>query len=60
MWDAIIVHPFDIDGTAQAMLRAMTMSAQERRRHWSALMAVVERDTAKSWRESFQVDLALA
>ena len=60
MRDAIIVNPFDIDGTAHAMFRAMTMSAQERRRHWSALMAVVERDTAKAWRESFQVDLALA
>ena len=53
MKDAVIVNPYDIDGTAEATYRALRMPATERRRRNSSLLSVVERDSSQNWSESF-------
>ena len=56
--EAVMVNPYDIDGTAEAIHTALRMPVAERRRRWQALMEVVCRHTASSWSDSFSSDLA--
>ena len=58
MVDAIIVNPHDVEGTANAIHRALTMSSRERRRRWNRLVEEVETNTARTWSEAFLADLA--
>lgn len=53
MKDAVIVNPYDIDGTAEATYQALRMSATERRNRNRSLLSVVERDSSQNWSESF-------
>ncbi len=57
MHEAVIVNPYDIDGTAEAMYQALRMPLDERRRRQSALMSAVERHSYKTWSDSFCGDL---
>jgi trehalose 6-phosphate synthase len=50
---AVIVNPFDIEGLRDAIERALTMPAEERRERWTALHAAVARNDAESWQKSF-------
>jgi alpha,alpha-trehalose-phosphate synthase [UDP-forming] len=47
--DAIIVNPHDLDGTADALERAMTMPPKEARRRMARMRAVVERQDVFGW-----------
>lgn len=58
MRDAVIVNPYDIDGTADATYSALRMPATERRRRNSGLMAVVRKHSSQNWSDSFCADLA--
>ena len=58
MGEALLVNPYDIDGTAEAVHKALQMSAPERRLRWEALIKVVCKDTARSWSNAFRSDLA--
>ena len=58
MRDAVIVNPYDIDGTADATYSALRMPATERRRRNSGLMAVVRKHSSKNWSDSFCAELA--
>ena len=53
MKDAVIVNPYDIEGTAEATYRALRMPISERRRRNRSLLSVVERDSSQNWGESF-------
>ena len=53
MRDAVIVNPYDIDGTAEAAYRALRMPVSERRRRNRNLLSVVERHSSQNWSESF-------
>jgi trehalose 6-phosphate synthase len=55
---AVIVNPFDIEGMAEAVKRALEMSPGERRERWQAMMRIIERQTIATWRESFLRRLA--
>lgn len=55
--DAIIVNPYDIDGTAEATYRALRMPLAERRARNKTLMDGVTQDTASTWSASFLRDL---
>ena len=55
--EAVIVNPYDIDGTATALNRALNMGLQERRERWQALNERVRTRTAQSWRAHFLADL---
>jgi trehalose 6-phosphate synthase len=56
--EAIIVNPYDIDGTARALKRALEMPLEERRGRWCSLMERVSKNSAGAWRNRFLGDLA--
>ena len=53
MQDAVIVNPYDIEGTAEAIYRALRMPVEERRRRNRSLMEVVKRGSSWNWSDSF-------
>ena len=53
MKDAVLVNPYDIEGTAEATYRALQMPISERRRRNRSLLSVVERYSSQSWSDSF-------
>jgi trehalose 6-phosphate synthase/phosphatase len=51
--DALLVNPYDVDGTAAMIHRALTMDVEERQRRMRALRAtVIERDVHR-WTDCF-------
>ncbi len=50
---ALITNPFDIDGVADALHRALVMPPEERRERWTALNAAVARNDAEHWQQNF-------
>ena len=50
---ALIVNPYDIQGVADALHRALGMSGPERKERWRALIAGVREHDVTAWRESF-------
>ena len=58
MSEAVIVNPYDIEGTANAINRALRMRKSERRQRWESLIEGVRRDTAQTWSDSFLSDLS--
>ena len=53
MRDAVLVNPYDIDGTAEAAYQALRMPVSERRRRNRSLLSVVERHSSQNWSDSF-------
>jgi trehalose 6-phosphate synthase len=51
--DALLVNPWDAEGTARGLGEALDMPLDERRRRHEKLLDVVSRTTASSWAESF-------
>lgn len=54
---AIIIGPTDVEGTAEALYRALTMPLEERRRHAEGLRRAVESDDVATWFENQVNDL---
>ncbi len=50
---AVLVNPYDIDGMAEGLARALAMSREERCERWRAMMAVLRRNDIRSWRRRF-------
>ncbi|MEZ2131962.1 MULTISPECIES: alpha,alpha-trehalose-phosphate synthase (UDP-forming) [unclassified Sinorhizobium] len=54
---SLLVNPYDIEGTANALARALNMSIEERRERWSRMMThLLEHDVSR-WCEDFLSDL---
>jgi trehalose 6-phosphate synthase/phosphatase len=53
MREALFVNPYDIDGTAEAIHRALTMDDAERRSRVAALRRRERRDDVYAWVDSF-------
>lgn len=51
--DALIVNPYDVDGTAEAIHEALTMQGRDRRDRMRALRAHVMQHTVHDWTASF-------
>ncbi len=51
--DALMVNPYDIEGVADAMARALALPADERRRRMRALRARVQQSSIALWAEAF-------
>jgi trehalose 6-phosphate synthase/phosphatase len=51
--DALFVNPYDVDGVAHAMARALAMEPEERRRRMEALREVVHESTVHDWADRF-------
>lgn len=56
--DALLVNPYDVQGTADAMHRGLTMDAGERRRRMAALRAQVAAHDVDAWADRFVDALA--
>jgi trehalose 6-phosphate synthase len=54
---AVVVNPFDSQGVAQAIDRALAMGQAERRERHAAMMGVMRRNNLDRWRERFTRDL---
>ncbi|MCO5156767.1 MAG: trehalose-6-phosphate synthase [Aquamicrobium sp.] len=53
MRQALIVNPYDIDGMARQLHRALTMPLKERQRRHAALLDHVTRQNASAWLAAF-------
>jgi len=55
---ALLVNPYDIEGTANAIARGLSMSLEERQERWGRMMEhLLERDVMR-WCDDFLADLA--
>jgi trehalose 6-phosphate synthase len=50
---AVLVNPHDIDGMARALMRALAMSASERRERWNAMIERLEDSGLDEWFSDF-------
>jgi trehalose 6-phosphate synthase len=53
MTDAMIVNPYSPEELADAIGEALAMPRRERVRRWARLMAGVERNDVRAWRDAF-------
>ena len=53
MREALLVNPYDIPATAQAIQRALRMPKQERRERHAVLLAQVKQRDVHAWSRSF-------
>ena len=58
MREALLVNPYDIPATAQAIQRALQMPLDERRTRHAALLAQIRAQDVHWWRRSFLDALA--
>jgi len=50
---ALLVNPYDVETTAEAIATALAMPLEERRRRWRELMRTVRKDDILDWSEHF-------
>lgn len=53
MSGALLVNPFDYEGLADALARAVEMPLEERRDRWQDMMRAVRETSLDTWRENF-------
>ncbi|MEE9285798.1 MAG: trehalose-6-phosphate synthase [Dehalococcoidia bacterium] len=53
MKQALIVNPYDIEGTARTIYRALRMPLAERRNRWEHLFSEVRTNTSEAWCDGF-------
>jgi trehalose 6-phosphate synthase len=58
--EALLVNPYDIDGVAEAIMRAENMPLSERRERHAAMLQTLRRHDINAWRSSFLEALAAA
>jgi trehalose 6-phosphate synthase len=58
--DALLVNPYDIEGTANALARALNMPLEERRERWQKMMDHLLVHDVSRWCEDFLKDLTAA
>ena len=56
--EALIVNPYDVHGTAQALLQALTMTPQEQRQRMRQMRAQVAEFSADRWAQRILADAA--
>jgi trehalose 6-phosphate synthase len=54
---ALLVNPYDVDGTANAIARALTMPIEERRERWKGMMDHLLEYDVSHWCDTFLNDL---
>jgi trehalose 6-phosphate synthase len=55
---ALIVNPYDVESTADALAKALTMSIEERRERWKSMMDHLLEHDVSAWCDGFLKDLA--
>lgn len=56
--DAVLVNPYDVEGTAEAIARSLVMPLEERRERWKSMMTVLRTNDVFTWCDRFLEDLA--
>ena len=60
MTEALLVNPYSIEETTEAIRGALEMTLPERRKRQDALLAGVKKNDAAAWSQSFLKDLQRA
>lgn len=55
--DTLLVNPYDVEGTADMIERALRMPREERRERWQKMMTVLRKNDVFNWCDSFLADL---
>lgn len=50
---ALLVNPYDVEATGDALAQALAMSLKERQERWQAAMALLRRHGLSAWRRTF-------
>jgi trehalose 6-phosphate synthase len=50
---ALLVNPYDVEGTAEALGRGLDMPLAERQERWKAMLATLKRNDVFHWSSSF-------
>jgi trehalose 6-phosphate synthase/phosphatase len=58
--DALPFNPYDVDGAAEALARALAMPPEERRQRMRSMRSAVRRHDVHGWVQSFLAELAQA
>jgi len=58
--DAVLVNPYDIDGVADGIQKALTMPVGERKERHAGMIAVLKRNDITAWRTRFVAALMQA
>ena len=58
--DTLLVNPYDVEGTADTIERALRMPLEERRDRWQKMMEILRANDVFHWCDSFLADLASA
>ena len=58
MKDALLVNPYDVEGTAKALARGLAMPLDERQERWSRMMQGLRDNDVFRWCDDFLTDLA--
>jgi trehalose 6-phosphate synthase len=56
--DAVLVNPYDVEGTADAIARSLDMPVEERRERWRSMMKVLRENDVFTWCDVFLGDLS--
>ncbi|MDB5554929.1 MAG: otsA, partial [Rhizobium sp.] len=56
--DAVLVNPYDVEGTANSIARALVMPLEERQERWRSMIAVLRTNDVFRWCDGFLGDLA--
>jgi len=56
--EAVLVNPYDVEGTAEAIARGLAMPLEERRQRWQGMMATLRENDVFAWCRAFLDDLS--
>lgn len=56
--DAVLVNPYDVEGTAEGIARSLAMPLEERRDRWRNMMSALRSNDVFTWCDTFLADLA--
>jgi len=58
--DAVLVNPYDVEGTAEGIAQSLVMPVEERRDRWRSMMTELRSNDVFTWCNAFLNDLAHA
>ncbi len=53
----MLVNPYDLDGTGNAIARALTMRREERIARWRSMFDIVKENSVSKWADTFIAQL---
>ncbi|WP_234185803.1 alpha,alpha-trehalose-phosphate synthase (UDP-forming) [Shinella sp. NM-101] len=56
--EAVLVNPYDVEGTAEAMARSLAMPVDERRERWRSMMKTLRENDVFAWCDTFLGELS--